>query len=177
LWDTPLIIRSSKTVIAASGFTYVCGYRPLNSGWQPQTYVKPSIVHRLYLLDSLTWLLVILYEGLRCVSWEILLFCVLRVNFYLAYCQQWIILTQWNFSDKSCRENKNALSIFSNFFFENRAVYQIIWKNTIQRLNSGRQPQTYVKPDAAITVFELLMMSGVLLETCWVINKQWNNKF
>jgi hypothetical protein len=29
-----------------------------------------------------------------------------------------------------------------------------------------RQPQTYGKPEAAITVFELLMMSGVLLETC-----------
>jgi hypothetical protein len=25
---TPLIIRSSKTVIAATGFTYVCGCRP-----------------------------------------------------------------------------------------------------------------------------------------------------
>jgi hypothetical protein len=31
---------------------------------------------------------------------------------------------------------------------------------------SCRQPQTYVKPDAAITVFELLMMNGVSLETC-----------
>jgi hypothetical protein len=31
---------------------------------------------------------------------------------------------------------------------------------------SGRQPKTYVKPEAAITVFGLLMMSGVLLETC-----------
>jgi hypothetical protein len=28
--DTPLIIRSSKTVIAASGFTYVCGCRQLS---------------------------------------------------------------------------------------------------------------------------------------------------
>jgi hypothetical protein len=28
--DTPLIIRSSKTVIAAFGFTYVCGCRPLS---------------------------------------------------------------------------------------------------------------------------------------------------
>jgi hypothetical protein len=27
--DTPLIIRSSKTVIAISGFTYVCGCRQL----------------------------------------------------------------------------------------------------------------------------------------------------
>jgi predicted DCC family thiol-disulfide oxidoreductase YuxK len=40
-----------------------------------------------------------------------------------------------------------------------------------------RQPQTYVKPEVAITVFELLMMSGVSLETCWAIKKHWNNKF
>jgi len=33
-------------------------------------------------------------------------------------------------------------------------------------LDSGQHPQTYVKPEAAITVFELLMMSGVSLETC-----------
>jgi hypothetical protein len=31
--------------------------------------------------------------------------------------------------------------------------------------DSCRQPQTYVKPEAAITVFELLMMSGLSLET------------
>ena len=42
---------------------------------------------------------------------------------------------------------------------------------------SGRQPKTYVKPKAAITVFELLMMSVVSLETCWAIKKHWNNKF
>jgi hypothetical protein len=28
------------------------------------------------------------------------------------------------------------------------------------------EPKTYVKPEAAITVFELLMMGGVSLETC-----------
>jgi len=32
--------------------------------------------------------------------------------------------------------------------------------------DSCRQPQKYVKPEAAITVFELLMISGVLPETC-----------
>jgi hypothetical protein len=32
-------------------------------------------------------------------------------------------------------------------------------------LVSGRQPQTYVKPETAITVFELLMMGGVSPET------------
>jgi len=31
---------------------------------------------------------------------------------------------------------------------------------------SCQQPQTYVKPEAAITVFELLTMSGASLETC-----------
>jgi hypothetical protein len=45
--DTLPIIRSSKTVIAASGFTYVFGCRPLRwlshrSGQQPKTYVKPD---------------------------------------------------------------------------------------------------------------------------------------
>jgi hypothetical protein len=33
------------------------------------------------------------------------------------------------------------------------------------------------KPEAAIAVFELLMMSGVSLETCSTIDKYWNNKF
>jgi hypothetical protein len=33
-------------------------------------------------------------------------------------------------------------------------------------LDSFQQPQTYVKPEAASTVFELLMMSAVPLETC-----------
>jgi len=42
---------------------------------------------------------------------------------------------------------------------------------------SSRQPITYVKPEAAITVFELLMTGGVSSETCWTIKKQWNNKF
>jgi hypothetical protein len=32
--------------------------------------------------------------------------------------------------------------------------------------HSGRRPKTYVKPEAAITVFELLMMGGVSPETC-----------
>ena len=31
---------------------------------------------------------------------------------------------------------------------------------------SGRQPKTYVKPEAAITVFELLMMGGVSPKIC-----------
>jgi hypothetical protein len=33
------------------------------------------------------------------------------------------------------------------------------------RCDGYRQPQTYVKPEAAIKVFDFLMMSGVSLET------------
>ena len=45
--DTPPIIRSSKTVIAASGLKYVFGCRPLRwlrhrSGRQPKTYLRPE---------------------------------------------------------------------------------------------------------------------------------------
>jgi hypothetical protein len=32
--------------------------------------------------------------------------------------------------------------------------------------SGNRQPKTYVKPEAAIIVFELLMMGGVSPETC-----------
>jgi hypothetical protein len=35
-----------------------------------------------------------------------------------------------NVSDKNCRENQNAHFILSNFSPENRAVYEIMWKNT-----------------------------------------------
>ena len=36
-----------------------------------------------------------------------------------------------NVSDKNCRENKNTHPVFSNRFFkENRAVYDIVSKNT-----------------------------------------------
>jgi len=42
--DTPPTIRSSKTVIATSGFTYAFGCRPLRcSGRQPKTHVKPEV--------------------------------------------------------------------------------------------------------------------------------------
>jgi len=37
--------------------------------------------------------------------------------------------------------------------------------------------QKHVKPEAAFTVFKLLMMGGVSPKTCWAIKKHWNNKF
>ena len=44
-----------------------------------------------------------------------------------------------NVADKSCTENQNTHFVFSNFFSENRAVYEIMWKNMVQR---GRPQMT-----------------------------------
>jgi len=34
-------------------------------------------------------------------------------------------------SGRNCRENQNKPFVFNNFFPENRAVYAIMWKNTV----------------------------------------------
>ena len=44
------------------------------------------------------------------------------------------------------------------------------------RLDYGRLPHAYVNQRLQIQL-ELLMMSGVPLETCWAFNERWNNKF
>jgi hypothetical protein len=47
-----------------------------------------------------------------------------------------------NVSDKSCREYQNTQFVFSKFFFENLAFYEIMWENIVER---GR-PQMAIKP-------------------------------
>jgi hypothetical protein len=37
-----------------------------------------------------------------------------------------------NVSDNTCSENKNTHFLFCNFFFLNRAVNEIMWKNTVE---------------------------------------------
>jgi hypothetical protein len=44
------------------------------------------------------------------------------------------------------------------------------------RLDYGRSPRAYVNQRLQIQL-ELLMMSGVPLETCWAFNERWNDKF
>ena len=39
-----------------------------------------------------------------------------------------------NVSDKSCKGNQNTHFVFNNFFFfENRAVYEIMWETIVER--------------------------------------------
>ena len=54
-----------------------------------------------------------------------------------------------------------------------------VWVGTGQfllRLDYGRSPHAYINQRLQIQL-ELLMMSGVPLETCWTFNERWNNKF
>ena len=37
-----------------------------------------------------------------------------------------VLLRMRNVSNKSCRENQNTHFVF---FFENRAIYEVMWKN------------------------------------------------
>jgi len=39
-----------------------------------------------------------------------------------------------NVSDRNCGENQNKHFVISNiFFFENQSVYEIMWKNIVER--------------------------------------------
>jgi len=42
------------------------------------------------------------------------------------------LLRTKNVSEKSCRENQNTHFVLHNFFFENRTVYEITWKNIVE---------------------------------------------
>ena len=44
-----------------------------------------------------------------------------------------VLLTVRNVSHKICRENQNTHFVFSTFLSENRAVYDILWENEVER--------------------------------------------
>ena len=43
-----------------------------------------------------------------------------------------IFLKMRNVSDKLCTDNHNTHFKFNNFLPQNRAVYDLVWKNTVQ---------------------------------------------
>jgi hypothetical protein len=51
-----------------------------------------------------------------------------------------------------------------------------VWTQFPFRLDYSWSPHAYVNQRLQIQL-ELLMMSGVPLETCWAFNERWNNKF
>ena len=73
-----------------------------------------------------------------------------------------------NVSNKSCRENQNTHLVRSITFFENRVVYEIVWKNVLEL---GR-PQTKIWrrritcwiPKATKTFSEYVILITILLQ-------------
>jgi len=51
-----------------------------------------------------------------------------------------------------------------------------MWWPAVVKSDYGRSPHAYVNQRLQKQL-ELLMMSGVPLETCWAFNERWNNKF
>jgi len=79
------------------------------------------------------------------------------------------------------RPSSGALTVFAAFGLHTHVVTGCsqVWVGTGQfplRLDYGRSPHAYVKQRLQIQL-ELLMMSGMLLETCWAFNERWINEF
>jgi hypothetical protein len=78
------------------------------------------------------------------------------------------------------RSSSRALTVFAASGLHTHVVTgrSQVWDGTEFpfRLDYGRSPHAYVNQRLQIEL-ELLMMSGVPLETCWASNKRFNNKF
>ena len=65
-----------------------------------------------------------------------------QYTFLIVSC--WVLHRMRNVLDKNCRGNQNTHFVFNNFFFfffENRAVHEIMWKYVVK---SGGRPQMTV---------------------------------
>ena len=77
------------------------------------------------------------------------------------------------------RSSSGALTIFAASDLHTHVVTGCsqVWVGVFPlRLDYGRSPHAYVNQRLQIQL-ELLMMSGVPLQTCWAFNERWNNKF
>ena len=79
------------------------------------------------------------------------------------------------------RSSSGALTVFAASGLHTHVVTRRsqVWVGTGRfplRLDYGRSPHAYINQRLQIHL-ELLMMSGLPLETCWAFNEQWNNKF
>ena len=79
------------------------------------------------------------------------------------------------------RSSSGALTVFAASGLHTHVVMGCsqVWMGTGQfplRLDYGRSPHAYVNQRLQIHL-ELLMMSGMPLETCRAFNERWNNKF
>jgi hypothetical protein len=82
------------------------------------------------------------------------------------------------------RSSSGALTVFAasglhTHVVTGRSQVYVTWLRRSQfplRLDYGRSPQAYVNQRLQIQL-ELLMISGMPLDTCWAFNERWNNEF
>ena len=80
-----------------------------------------------------------------------------------------VFLRTINVSDKCCTENRNGYLMFNNyFFFENSAVYEIMWKNIVQprrpQITMWRMRIAYWIPKATNTHPEYVILGSFPLQ-------------
>jgi hypothetical protein len=75
------------------------------------------------------------------------------------------------------RSSSGALTVFAAYGLHTHVVTgrSQVWVETL-KLNYAQLPPAYVNQRPRIQL-ELLLVSGVPLETCWAFNERWNNKF
>ena len=86
-----------------------------------------------------------------------------------------------NMFQAAYRSSSGPLSVFAASGLHTHVVTGCsqVWVVTGQfplRLDYGRSPHAYVNQRLQIQL-ELLMMTGMPLESCWAFNERWNNKF
>jgi len=75
------------------------------------------------------------------------------------YISKWLDINE-KMANRKLISNTKTLELKNLVKFLHRTKYTFVVAGSCQ------QPHMYVKPEAEITVFKLLMMSGVSLETC-----------
>ena len=87
---------------------------------------------------------------------------------------------QLNMFRAAYRSSSGALTVFAASGLHTHVVTSRsqVWVGTEfpLRPDYGRSPHAYVNQRLQIQL-ELLMMSGMPLETCWAVNELWNDKF
>jgi hypothetical protein len=89
-------------------------------------------------------------------------------HWYFTWGQMYIFYRIWlfllrmeNVSGRNCRENQNKRSLFNNFFFENRTVCTIMWKNFVRparpQMTIWRIRVAFWKPKATNTRSEYVI--------------------
>ena len=78
------------------------------------------------------------------------------------------------------RSSSGALTVFAASGLHTHVVTgrsQVwVWTGFALRLDYSRSPHAYANQRLQIRL-ELLMMSGMPVETCWAFTERWNNKF